>query len=332
MAGFALDRQCVKLRFPKLGLPVLPLVLSCLTLAGCKGVTIARVSVVDAKTHRSIRGANVTFTAYNWNLDPSGKNHPPVSYHEANTGRDNAAWFAAWDNTACCDARIDHFDGYYRAYVSRQGIPFPLLHLPFFRILRLEAVPVRNPVSLIHHDFGWLHEPVANPPLSPDGSPDVAIDLMEGELLPPWGHGKIADILVSVVHSEKSGRQEPRLHFTFPGEGNGICSVEPNLKGGPYVWSAPETGYSPEFGPIGWEGRNYNKPLPCHCIRIRSRFDGEGNLVSCHYGKIYDCIRGQGIYHTPPLVLLPHFSCYLNPTPLDTNLEPLPPYPDRCGP
>ena len=319
-------------RFPILFPLVLLFVLSCLVLAGCKGYTIARVSVVDAETRQPIRSVQVNFICNNWNLDVSGKHQPPQSCHDANTGRDNAVWFAAWNNTSHCLAGIDHGAGYYRALVSRHGIPFPILHLPFFRLIRLEAVPVRNPVPLIHHHFFEIKEPVAAPLPPPDASSDVAIDLMEGDLLPPWGNGKVADILATVIHSEESGRQESYLFFTFPGEGNGICPVEPNLGGGPYVWSAPETGYSPEFGPITWKSRDYNKPPPCHCIRIRSRFDGEGRLVSCHYGKIYGGIQSRGVYKHPPLVLLPAFSWYLNPAPLDTNLEPLPPYPDRCGP
>ncbi len=308
------------------------LLLPCLAFAGCYGLTIARVSVVDAETKRPIRHAPVSFTCDNWNLDVSGKNSPGPSHHEGNTGRDNAAWFAAWDNTALCRAHMGHFEGHYQASVSRQGIPIPLLHLPFFRLLRLEAVPVRHPVPLLLHHFpktkSYKDLRAKNPsPLFPPGtSPDVAIDLLEGDWLPPLGNGKTADILVTVLSPEETGRYYHTLRFTFPGDGNGIRPVEPNLDGGPYVWTAPDSGYASEFGPISWEGRNYDKPIPCYCFRIRSEYDADGRLVSCHYGKIYDCIRAAGVYKRPSRILLPTFSCYVNPAPLDPNLEPLPPY------
>ena len=197
------------------------LLLSCLALAGCHGLTIARVSVVDAETKRPIRHAPVSFICENWNLDVSGKNSPRPSKHEGNTGRDNAAWFAAWNNTASCYAHMGHFEGHYQASVSRQGIPIPLLHLPFFRLLRLEAVPVRHPVPLLRHSFPKNHkELISGPtPLFPPGtSPDVAIDLLEGDWLPPWGNGKTADILVTVLSPEETGRRNHTLRFTFPGE------------------------------------------------------------------------------------------------------------------
>lgn len=168
---------------------------------------------------------------------------------------------------------------------------------------------------------------------------------MEGDYLPPWGHGKIADMIVSIAPREEwevySARLQPTLILTFPGEGNGICEVPLNRDGGPLVFAAPETGYSREFGPVSYSacyansrvesinGKN-RRTFPAYCFRIRSEFDADGRLVAGHYGKIYGDIYPNFVWPpSPPLVKLPAFSCYVNPVPLDTNLEPLPPYPDR---
>lgn len=318
-------------------------------LSGCSGITIARVSVVEAGTGLPIRHAGVSLACGNWNLDVSGKNTPRESRRDGNTGRDNAVWFATWDNTASAHAWTGYYAGHGGANARRQGLALPLLHLPIL-FLRLEVPPVRTPVSLLYHKFHSVRK--GKPPVSPPpDSSDAAIDLMEGDYLPPWGRGKVADILVTVapreewepriesgpvvIHIHPDGSSTvvepdpltPTLRFTFPGEGNGIRRVEPNRDGGPLVFAAPETGYSPDFGPITSQGGYDGDGTPCYCFRIRSVFDADGRLAGGYYGKIYGPVTPGWVRPaTPPLVKLPWFSCYVNPTPLDTNLEPLPPY------
>ena len=56
----------------------------------------------------------------------------------------------------------------------------------------------------------------------------------------------------------------------------------------------------------------------CYCFRVRSRYDGRGNLIEAYYGKIYGDFRFRGTdkgFHGA------NFLYYLNPTSLDRNLE-----------
>lgn len=330
------------------------LLLPCLALAGCHGLTVARVSVVDAQTRRPVRGVPVVFTAYDWNLDFSGKNPPGQSRRESDTGRDNAVWFFTWDNTAAVSARSGYWAGHDAAQARSRGLPLPLLHVPVL-FLRLEAPPVRTPVPLLFHEFTPIRRGKPKPEPPPD-TPGVALDLIEGDWLPPWGEGKTADLLFTLAPQEEweevrqpvpwqkikfaNGRtvltpsysyavsNRPTYRLSFPGEGNGLCEVEPNPGPGPRIFAAPETGYEAEIGPLRADWTS----APFLCFRIRSEHDSDGRLVSCHYGKIYGGIRLGKVWRSPPLELLPAFFYYVNPAPLDTNLEPLPPFSRQHGP
>ena len=57
----------------------------------------------------------------------------------------------------------------------------------------------------------------------------------------------------------------------------------------------------------------------CYTFRIRSRYDERGNLAEARYGKIYGDFKFEG--HLDRGIISVRFLYYLNPTPLDRNLE-----------
>ena len=296
--------------------------------SGCYGISVVRVSVADASDGRPLSGYPVRCGAPIFHLDIFRHDS---TYHSATTGRDNAVWFFNWNNTDSMHAIVEPrlYDGHYCGrWEHRQGLPLPLLHLPI-HFIRLKPVPIRNPVPLKRFSIGARKPEGGGSAISDaDSETPIAIDLLEGDRLPPWGNGKVADVLAYRIPLPEGTWGYPRfaMKLVFPGDGNGLCQVEPDVSGGPLVWEAPEGGYEPEY--VFWNpsaSRNYDQenPPPCHCFRIRSEFDAAGHLVSCHYGKIYGDFQ---IGWVSPAGWVPQFRGYINPHPGDSNLEPLPPF------
>ena len=118
----------------------------------------------------------------------------------------------------------------------------------------------------------------------------------------------------------------------FNGEGNGL--VEKMVEGknlGIKIRDALEDGYvtkkairfgrakrkqGPNTFPEYYAENNKDR---CYCFRIRSRFDDKGRLIEAYYGKIYGDFNFDGYYDVGLRSV--EFLYYLNPTPLDRNLE-----------
>ena len=165
-----------------------------------------------------------------------------------------------------------------------------------------------------------------------------ALDLMAGDWLPPFGEGKVADIEFARLPHEDlgSGMNDSDVRGTsfrdsmavrFPGEGNGLVESNPAPNLRLRIRTAPEDGYRPDY--LCWTGRNrkleyvgsYDENR-CFCFRIRTRRDDRGRIVGAYYGKIYGDITF--VYQFRPEfvpVASVYMSYYLNPTPLDRNLE-----------
>ena len=162
-----------------------------------------------------------------------------------------------------------------------------------------------------------------------------ALDLMSGDWLPPFGEGKVADIEFARLPHEDlgSGMNDSDVRGTsfrdsmavrFPGEGNGLVESNPAPNLRLRIRTAPEDGYRPDY--LCWTGRNrkleyvgsYDENR-CFCFRIRTRRDDRGRIVEAYYGKIYGDILMYTGYNF--IVCGVKFLYYLNPTPLDRNLE-----------
>ena len=70
-----------------------------------------------------------------------------------------------------------------------------------------------------------------------------------------------------------------------------------------------------------WYGKRFDDTDEnrCYTFRIRSRYDGNGKLAEARYGKIYGDFKFEG--HLDRGIIAVRFLYYLNPTPLDRNLE-----------
>ena len=165
-----------------------------------------------------------------------------------------------------------------------------------------------------------------------------ALDLMSGDWLPPFGEGKVADIEFARLPHEDlgSGMNDSDVRGTsfrdsmavrFPGAGNGLVESNPAPNLRLRIRTAPEDGYRPDY--LCWTGRNrkleyvgsYDENR-CFCFRIRTRRDDRGRIVGAYYGKIYGDITF--VYQFRPEFVPVASVCmsyYLNPTPLDRNLE-----------
>ena len=165
-------------------------------------------------------------------------------------------------------------------------------------------------------------------------------DLIAGDYLPPDGRGKVADL---VVESRLTSLFSTNLYLqtmvfydftntmSFPGEGNGVASLMTCATDGIKLRVAPEEDYERAsvircgnrmkiMPPNIWDDVYTEcNPNRCYYFRIRSRYDESGKLIGGYYGKIYgDFEIGCRLRYGGCSV---EFLYYLNPMPLDRNLE-----------
>ena len=166
-----------------------------------------------------------------------------------------------------------------------------------------------------------------------------SFDFVMGDYLPPYGQGKVADLVFksSLVDVESTNNFRRVLKFfdfaneaSFPGKGNGILSQMPRPTAGIKLREAPGAGYEPStilhcglrkklVGPnLYQESYSDSDENRCYYFRIRSEYDDKGVLIGGYYGKIYEDFKLGFRLETGCSV---EFVYYLNPTPLDRNLE-----------
>ena len=92
------------------------------------------------------------------------------------------------------------------------------------------------------------------------------------------------------------------------------------------IRTVPVDGYKSDY--LVTKGKDKNvkyfsssNPDRNFAFRIRTKKDKNGKIVSAYYGKIYGDIVIKKPYGVEELVAAPSFMYYLNPTPLDRNLE-----------
>jgi len=169
-------------------------------------------------------------------------------------------------------------------------------------------------------------------------------DFIKGDWLPPEGEGTYADMTIRTHYDlrEIVTNSVSVLYFydftneiEFSGAGNGLYEESFKDKNcGIKIRVAPEDGYvsskTLRFGSkkniFGKGGVNmfmkYYKDSDedrCYCFRIRSKFNNEGELTEAYYGKIYGDFNFKGHMQTGFNGV--QFLYYLNPKPLDRNLE-----------
>lgn len=199
--------------------------------------------------------------------------------------------------------------------------------LPWNPVIDVVLKPIVKPIPMYARKVGGITDllelPVVNQP--------VGYDLMVADWVQPHGQGRVADLILTL--HELIPRIDVRklfsykLEISFSNPADGIQSVlAPPFSGSDLRLPryAPETGYIPrlekqlgrplEGKPISSgtrEDQNY-------FYRVRTVLDEKGRIVSALYGKIagdFSC----DVINSPKGYIA--FRYYLNPTPLDRNME-----------
>jgi len=164
----------------------------------------------------------------------------------------------------------------------------------------------------------------------------LRFDFMVGDWLPPVGKGRVADVEFTRLPHEDLGEAENEvakgrsfrdsMAVKFLGSDNGLVERRPLNRQVLKIRTAPEDGYRADY--LCWKGQDeklrwqssYDEKR-CFCFRIRTRRNDRGEIVEAYYGKIY----GDFLIETKSNPYVPvasaQFRYYLNPTPLDRNLE-----------
>ena len=201
--------------------------------------------------------------------------------------------------------------------------------------IRLQRV--EHPIPLFVKRVAKVTRGVFTADIFPKGEDTLRYDLLMGDWLAPVGTGRVADVTFTRHPREDLGEgvngadvrgpsYRDSMTVRFPGEGNGLVESNPPPNLRLRIRTAPEDGYRPEY--LCWKGRDktlehvgsYDENR-CFCFRIRTRRDDRGRIVGAYYGKIYGDITFAYQFRPEFVPASVCMSYYLNPTPLDRNLE-----------
>jgi len=144
----------------------------------------------------------------------------------------------------------------------------------------------------------------------------LGFDFEVGDFVAPHGKGKTTDVFFKVISEHQdSFHYNYELNITFPHEKDGIQhfvfsrdDIVSELKSSHL---APETGYKIQFqrksSSKGRKSKTNAVRFRNHWMRVRTKTDEKGNIISANYVKIYGDF--------------PDIVYYFNPTPNDRNLE-----------
>jgi hypothetical protein len=168
------------------------------------------------------------------------------------------------------------------------------------------------------------------------GKGKMQFDMLKGSFLPPIGNGEHADICFTRLEREDLGvgtnfngrtslAYRDGMRVELLGEGNGLIEIPSKKTDGIKIRTAPLDGYKADY--LVTKGKDKSvkyfsssNPDRNFAFRIRTKKDKNGKIVSAFYGKIYGDIDFKKFTSNVP-VAAPSFMYYLNPTPLDRNLE-----------
>lgn len=173
--------------------------------------------------------------------------------------------------------------------------------------LTVSLKKVVNPIALFAKKTFLKH---------PKEGENVGYDFEVGDWVTPHGKGKKIDIIIySSSDRKSSANYDYKFKVTFPNPLDGLLSFRSDwvseLRS---LHCAPINGYRPKLDLHWWrkpdsnggQGNQKNQKQN-YWVRVRSKVDEEGNLISAHYVKIYGDF--------------PDIQYYFNPTPNDRNLE-----------
>jgi len=190
--------------------------------------------------------------------------------------------------------------------------------------INIKLRPIINPIPLLVGDLD-------KPNFPEKFEMPVGYDLLLKDWMPPYGNGKIEDVIITLKRNEakKAGNPAATVEYIFTGHGNGVCAIPQIFAESilPTPHQAPENGYENNqrlytesiiYAGPGSRTQQSNLEGNNFFFRIRTKYDDEGNIISAIYGIILDGVR---IIRNPRKIQI--ISPYwLNPTPNNRNLEP----------
>jgi hypothetical protein len=202
--------------------------------------------------------------------------------------------------------------------------------------LRLDRV--ENPIPLfVKQIFSRASDSVSSNYFD-IGKGKMEFDMVKGSFLPPIGKGEYADIWFTRLDREDLGigtnfngrtalAYRDSMVVKFLGEGNGLIEMPSRRTDGIKIRTAPLDGYEADY--LVTKGKDKSvkyfsssNPDRNFALRIRTKRDKNGKIVSAYYGKIYGDIEIKKLdFSLKVFVAAPSFMYYLNPTSLDRNLE-----------
>lgn len=211
--------------------------------------------------------------------------------------------------------------GYYQA-----GFPF----VPFREVREGKWQPwgatyaavlrkIEQPIPMYARRFSRLEIPTVDRP--------CGFDLETSEWVAPWGKGKVADLIMTLTRrytNRDDFEVNVGLSFSNPLDGIQEANLPERFRGSEFIWprQAPEFGFKPTYSAhFGTKpGSDYYGNFSdesAFFYRVRTQ-QHNGQIVSALYGKIKGGIRIEGRETGTCAV---GFTYYLNPRPLDRNME-----------
>ena len=297
---------------------LLMLIVIALPLAGCSEPVVLKVNVhdeegepvtnavVNIKTLKRLVGVNVNPGDYRMIVARADTNGVVTVKFDA-VASDSTYWLSA--------------EGYYSPpyhdvhYKMKKD---HLFYIDFAEHEKEESIilrKIRNPIPM----FGcgspsWLGEKL---PIHGE----YGFDMMVGDFVAPYGKGEVPDFFVRKNYGDKS--RDGKSTLVFKGRGNGAYKINAFTDSEFRSCYAADTNaafktefrheYIKEDKEFCWREVCDVDEDECLVLRTRCRYDEKGNLVTCHYSKIYGKIEIRSYFQ---------FRGYaFNPTPNDPNLE-----------
>jgi hypothetical protein len=190
---------------------------------------------------------------------------------------------------------------------------------PWNPTVEIECKPIIKPIAMY---FGEKWNAF------PEREKEFGFDLTTNDWVSPYGKGIQTDMIfkleTKVPYVKSSAPFDFRLKITFPNEGDGIQSwYGPHENSGLLAMPryAPTDGYVNSLElKMGCDEKGFWKERDDqnYFFRIRSVTDKDGKIKSCLYGKISGNIQFDVRHEKVGVV---GFNYFLNPTPLDVNME-----------
>jgi hypothetical protein len=205
-------------------------------------------------------------------------------------------------------------------------------------VVTIKLQRVEHPIPLFIKNFFKDGNDYVDVDYFGKGGGKMQLDLIKGDWLPPLGDGEFSDVVFTRLEREDLGigtnfngrtaaAYRDGISVKFLGVDNGLAEIPFEKTSGIMIRTAPVDGYKSDY--LVTKGKDKNvkyfsssNPDRNFAFRIRTKRDKDGRIVSAYYGKIYGDIEiKKSSYGLKVPVATPVFLYYLNPTPLDRNLE-----------